>query len=197
MTAHDTSPVPDSQAITNPERIRALAHPLRLELLDHLRRAGEATATECADAVGESVASCSFHLRTLEKYGFIERAPRRGREKPWRVVEPGALHLRPATELPGSSRAVVEVARVQLHRETERIQRYLDGAEHEPQEWLDAATLSQSAFWATAEELRQLSEDLRDLVRRFDGRIDPARRPAGARPAHLFGVVNPEPREGL
>ena len=59
--------------------------PTRLELLDFLHEAGEATATECSRRLGESVASCSFHLRMLGKYGYIEPAERRGREKPWRV----------------------------------------------------------------------------------------------------------------
>src|SRR5690606_31380155 len=85
-----------SRPISDPGRIRALAHPLRLELLDHLRDVGEATATECAAQVGESVASCSFHLRMLAKYGFLERAERRGKEKPWRVVGEGSsLQSRP------------------------------------------------------------------------------------------------------
>ena len=87
--------------ISDPARIRALAHPLRLELLDHLRDAGEATATECAAQVGESVASCSFHLRMLAKYGFLERAERRGKEKPWRIAREAAnLNSRPDPDVP-------------------------------------------------------------------------------------------------
>ena len=61
----------ESSPISEPERVRALAHPLRLALLDFLEDGGEATATRCAEATGESVASCSFHLRILAKYGFM------------------------------------------------------------------------------------------------------------------------------
>lgn len=178
---------------SSPERIRALAHPLRLELLDHLGEVGSATATECAEHVGESVASCSFHLRMLEKYGFIQRAERRGREKPWRLVARGQEY-RPDPDQPGSYAAVAELARQQVLRETERIQRCLAQMDSVEDEWVQASVVAQASFWATADELAQLSADLVDLVRRFDGRNDdPALRPEGARRSRLFGVVNPDP----
>src|SRR5687767_497769 len=69
---------------SDPERMRALAHPLRLALLQYLDDVGEATATQCARHTGESVANCSFHLRLLARYGFVEPAEQRGRERPWR-----------------------------------------------------------------------------------------------------------------
>lgn len=185
-----TSP---DQRITDPERIRALAHPVRLELLDFLGDVEAATATECAEHIGESVASCSFHLRQLAKYGFIDRAESRGREKPWRVV-PGGYDLRPSEELPGSTTAVAEVAALHLAREAERVQRYLQQLPRETSEWANAATVTSSSFWATAQETAQLSEDLRALTQRFAGRsADPSLRPEGARQVRLFGAVNPDP----
>ena len=46
-----------------------------------------ATATRCAEVLGESVASCSYHLGILGKYGYIELVPgQAGKEKPWRLV---------------------------------------------------------------------------------------------------------------
>lgn len=180
--------------VTDPERIRALAHPVRLELLDHLRDVEEATATECAARVGESVASCSFHLRILEKYGFIERAQQRGREKPWRVREGSSLDARPDRAVAGSMHAVQELAALTVTREAERVTRFLAGAAEEPEEWLQASTISTSGLWATAEEVAQLAADLQELGRRFADRSDPARRPAGARHVRLFATLNPERR---
>ena len=76
-----------SREITDPKAMRALAHPLRLTLLEQLGRAGTLTATQAAEIVGESPANCSFHLRTLAKYGFVEEAATgQGRERPWRRV---------------------------------------------------------------------------------------------------------------
>ena len=96
---------PGGVPVTDPHRIRALAHPLRLALLELLGD-GPATATECAASTGDSVASCSFHLRMLAKYGWIEPAERRGREKPWQLVTQGR-DLRPETDNPESMRACV------------------------------------------------------------------------------------------
>src|SRR6478735_6747999 len=98
---------------SDPERMRALAHPLRLRLLSLLDDEGEATATRCAEVTGESVASCSFHLRMLAKYGFVEPAERRGREKPWRAVGQGRT-TRFDPDVPGSLVAAGEVAALQL-----------------------------------------------------------------------------------
>ncbi|WP_343898630.1 winged helix-turn-helix domain-containing protein [Ornithinimicrobium humiphilum] len=185
----------DPLRISDPERIRALAHPVRLALLDVLRDVGEATATECAERVGESVASCSFHLRMLEKYGYIERAEQRGREKPWRVRHAGAaMDARPDPEVPGSLHAVQELAALTVAREAERVTRFLSAADTEPEEWLQAITISTGGFWATAEELRSLSEQVQHLLDRFAGRSDdPSKRPEGARHARLFAAVNPDP----
>jgi DNA-binding transcriptional ArsR family regulator len=182
--------------ITDPERIRALAHPLRLELLDYLGDVPEATATECAERTGESVASCSFHLRMLEKYGFIERAEPRGREKPWRVVS-NRIDARPDPDVPGSLTAVRELASVNVAREAERINRFLARADEEPPEWVRAVTITRSSFWATAEEMAQLSRDLQEIAHeRFGGRsADASLRPQGARFARLFAAVYPEAEE--
>ncbi|MDQ1293917.1 MAG: hypothetical protein QG608_1799 [Actinomycetota bacterium] len=73
--------------ITDVRVIRALAHPTRLALMDALAVSGPLTATEASGLVGGTPSSCSFHLRQLAKYGFVEEAPeRRGRNRPWRLV---------------------------------------------------------------------------------------------------------------
>ncbi len=179
--------------ISDPEHIRALAHPLRLDLLDHLGGVEEATATECARVTGESVAACSFHLRMLAKYGYIEPAERRGREKPWRLVR-GSRDMRPSPEVPGSLGAVVELATIGILRETERIRRFLAQAHREDQAWVDATTMTFADFWATKEELTEMSRELLSLTAGYQDRSDdPSLRPEGARRARLFGAINPDP----
>jgi DNA-binding transcriptional ArsR family regulator len=175
--------------ITDPQRIRALTHPLRLELMDVLAEEGEATATRCAELTGESVASCSFHLRMLAKYGYIEPAERTGREKPWRLVS-RSRDLRPDAHDPASVRAVEAMATLFVEHEVERIRTALAAWPSEPAEWMNAVTVSGSGFWATAEELTELSETLQGITDRFAGRgEDSAKRPAGARPIRLLAVT--------
>jgi DNA-binding transcriptional ArsR family regulator len=188
--------VRDYETVSNPERIRALAHPVRLALLDHLDRAGEATATQCAEAVGESVASCSFHLHTLAKYGFIEPASPRGRERPWRATAQKGLDVRPRESEPGSRRAVAELAGLQVLRQADRLRDYLATLPSEDEEWVQASTVTSSTFWATSDELSAFSKHLQVVAAEwFGGRdADPSKRPEGSRRSHLFAAVNPEPR---
>jgi len=183
------------ETISNPERIRALAHPIRLALLDHLEQVGEATATECAAAIGESVASCSFHLHTLAKYDFIEPAPQRGRERPWRSTVATNLDVRPSESVPGSRRAVAELAALQVLRQAERLRAFLATMPSEAEEWVQASTITTSTFWATADEMAHLSTHVQNVAAEwFGGReADPSLRPAGARRSHLFAGINPDP----
>ena len=71
-----------------PTALRALAHPLRWQLIDLLDSRGQATATQCAEALGETVPSCAYHLGILGKYGYARQVTGRpGREKPWELTD--------------------------------------------------------------------------------------------------------------
>lgn len=106
--------------LTDPRAMRALAHPLRLELLHTLSREPK-TATQCAAEVGESPQSCSYHLRTLAKYGFVERAETdSGKERPWRKTKGGLRWS--AEEHPEAARALGETF---LARDFELLRAYL------------------------------------------------------------------------
>lgn len=95
--------------ISDPKAIRALAHPLRLDLLQLLGSSGPATAAQCGRALGVSQASCSFHLRQLGKYGFVEDAGpgHDRRERQWRVAH-ARLSVRVGTDDDGVVRQQVE-----------------------------------------------------------------------------------------
>lgn len=77
--------------------MRALTHPLRLDLMELLAANGPATAAVCGRALGVPQANCSFHLRRLAKYGYVEEADQGAdrRERRWRVAEarPAAPYL--------------------------------------------------------------------------------------------------------
>lgn len=189
----DASASPASERVTDPARLRALAHPIRLRIFDILTERDSTTATECGALIGESAASCSFHLRMLEKYGFAQRLPSRGREKPWRATA-RSWDMRPAPGSPASRRAMQEIATLGLDAEWERTRAAFAQLEDEPEEWVQASTFTRSTFWATAEELAELSRDLQTITDRFAGRgADPSKRPSGARFARLVAVANPEP----
>lgn len=54
------------------ERLKGLAEPGRLHLLNALRR-GERTVTELVEATGMTQANVSRHLRVLHDHGFVVR----------------------------------------------------------------------------------------------------------------------------
>jgi hypothetical protein len=71
--------------------MRALAHPVRMALVELLAVLDTVTATQASELLGESPANCAFHLRTLARYGFVEEAGGgRGRQRPWKAAD---LHL--------------------------------------------------------------------------------------------------------
>lgn len=178
-----------SERITDPRRIRALSHPLRIELLEHLGE-GDLTATQCAERTGESVASCSFHLRMLAKYGYIVEGERRGREKPWRLTT-RSRDMRPDPDNPAQLRALSELAGFAVEHEVEHIRNWVSHIADEQADWIDATTITSSSFWATREELAEVSRVFQQISDRFAGReLDPSLRPEGARPVRTFAVAS-------
>jgi len=69
-------------------RWKAMSHPLRREMLRHLREHGTASSTTLAEALAESTGTTSYHLRVLADAGVIEEVPGQsnGRERWWRRV---------------------------------------------------------------------------------------------------------------
>ena len=180
----------------NPETLKAIAHPLRIEILGILDRDGEHTASQIAEKLGQTVANCSFHLRTLEKHGYIERAPQRGREKPWRTAH-DSRNLTPDPEVASSVAQASQVASLYVQRESHRMLQALQqgGSIMQDPEWVLAWTVNTSEFWATAEEMSELARRVTELTKPFEGRgSDPSLRPEGSRRGHLFATVNPDPQ---
>ena len=85
----DTDPraTPPSREITDPKAMRALAHPVRLAILDAMRSEGELTATRATEVLDQSPGNMSWHLQILAKYGFIVEAEgAKGRSRPWKIA---------------------------------------------------------------------------------------------------------------
>ena len=95
--------------------MRALAHPMRIALLEAIMREGSLTATRAAELLDDSPGNMSWHLQTLAKYGFIEEAEGgRGRSRPWRIVDV-TYSFESATGDPESA-AAAEALEATLHQ---------------------------------------------------------------------------------
>ena len=146
--------------------MRALAHPTRLALLDHLHAVDEATATECADEVGESPSSCSYHLRALARWGFVEEGARRaGRERPWRAT---ATRI----EFDSDGFEAVVLRDELVGRQQQRVRDALRREHELPPRWRRAAQTSSAALTLTPSELDALGDRFEGLIDEFRGRGD-------------------------
>jgi DNA-binding transcriptional ArsR family regulator len=178
--------------LTDPRAMRALAHPLRIELLELLALEGPLTATRAGELVGESPASCSFHLRQLAKYGFVEEAPGgRGRQRPWRLVHYG-MHIDDDEGDAEAGIAARELERVWLEHQLARLRTVVELLPSYPAPWRDVSSATQSVFYLTLEEAAALRDELLALGERFRPRLpDPSLRPEGAQPMELLGFLYP------
>ncbi|MFF3853290.1 ArsR/SmtB family transcription factor [Micromonospora sp. NPDC002575] len=177
---------PERQRVTisDPQVMRALAHPARLAIMEHLASIESgATATECAEIAGLSPSATSYHLRALAKFGLVEQAPSRGdaRERVWRAFSPS--YNVEAGQAAGSEARAAELALVEAHlaRDAQRTRDWFRRGPEEPPEWYRAGCFSDSVLLLTAEESLALNEAIQDLMAPYRRRVrtDP---PAGARP---------------
>jgi len=178
--------------MTDPRALRALAHPLRLSLLGMLRVEGPLTATRAGELLGESSASCSFHLRQLAKYGLVEEAGGgHGRERPWRATAM-LTDVPTVAESPELAAASGLFRSVIAERYYEQMMRWLEVREDEPESWQRAALFSDIFLWLTPAELTGLGEQVGALLDRFlDRTTAPGLRPDGARLVSYIQVAAP------
>lgn len=173
--------------ITDPKALRALSHPTRWTIIEVLGAERTATATRCAEYSGESVASCSYHLGMLAKYGFVEHVPDApGREKPWRLARRDQSWRASDLE-PDAVMAAETLSEVFIDHEVAQIKDWVRRASREPVEWQEAAGISGRTLHCTADELVALRAGFDELLAPYlDRDDDPARRPDGARLVRLL-----------
>jgi DNA-binding transcriptional ArsR family regulator len=193
----DAAPI-QRRRLTDPRALRALTHPVRLALLELLIE-GPLTATEAAERLGESPANCSFHLRTLAKYGYVEEAEGgRGRQRPWRRV-PASNEIR-EDELEGdaqiASAALIELLR---DRELDRLRTWHATRATYPAGWRSAASENHLVLQLTASELERLGEAVLELLTPYARRQHDGTAPPGALPVaimtHAVPLRPPRPDE--
>jgi|SRR5215211_2456297 len=184
--------------VTDGAVLAAMAHPLRVALLYQLNALGSRTASQCAQALGETPANCSYHLRQLAKVGLVTRdEASNGRERPWRPVYTG-LDLRPPVDdadpevvtAARATRAALANAEIEEHARLAR--HYLELESRVAKPWRDAVGVNTYSLRLTAEELSELVQTLDAAIRPYIGltRADP---PESAQPVHLDFKAFPRP----
>ena len=143
--------------------VRALAHPLRLRMLDTLADGRSETASRLARELGESSGATSYHLRALAAAGLImeDLEKRKGRERWWKR-DPDSLGLissAPADD-PEYDAAVAQLESAIIGRDEDALRRYIHQrreGEHSPG-WQESAFIGGWNVYATRAEVEELSE---------------------------------------
>jgi DNA-binding transcriptional ArsR family regulator len=181
--------------ISDPKAIRALAHPLRLDLLELLAGGGPATAAQCGRILGASQASCSFHLRQLAKYGLVQDAGpgRDRRERCWRVPD-----ARLTVRIADGSDAVVrrQIERLVVEREMQAILDYSDRPDGASPEWQHKAGIVTGMAVISPADAAEIKEKWIALLAPYVARAHAGgalQLQPDQRPARYFMAVTPLP----
>ncbi|MEV0713840.1 winged helix-turn-helix domain-containing protein [Asanoa sp. NPDC050611] len=185
----------ERRRISDPTMMRALAHPARMAIIEDLNTTGEGrTATELAEIVGLSPSATSYHLRELAKVGLIEQAPSRGdgRERVWQSpVHAWGIDLEPDADAETQA-AEDELVGVYVDRDYARLRAFLARSRQEPPEWHAAAGLNTSTILVTADELKDLFEQVQRLIGPLRTRDRKGTEPEGARTVRVHFAVFPD-----
>lgn len=198
MESPDKAPRPVARPLGLPA-LKALSHPLRLQLLEMLSRYGAQTASGLAERLGESSGSTSYHLRQLAKHSLVREVPNRGnaRER-WWERPPGPISIGP--ESGQEDAATQSAARIVARQFQQNNARALDdfvrfGDEALGEEWMEASVLNTSNLRLDPAQLAEITE----RVVAYLGAIVEEYRDAGGPDAHpvqmhfnAFPLVDPE-----
>jgi DNA-binding transcriptional ArsR family regulator len=165
--------VPDSDRIlevTDPHRLRALAHPLRLQLLRRIREHQPVTGARLAELTGESTASVSYHLSVLHKHGFVEPDPVPGptrRHKPWRTTYE-SLRINAENAATPPSQTVEGVILDSVLTEARRQQdAYVGGTSGLVGRWQEVGTFQLTDLVLSETEFDELTEAVGEVLTRY------------------------------
>jgi predicted ArsR family transcriptional regulator len=179
---------PEMREVTDARTMRALYHPVRIALIEALVIHGPMTATEVGERISESPTTCSFHLRQLAKYGFVEEAGGgKGRARPWKITSIG-LRFGSDNDDPEAELAAGVLSQLVRERQLGRYWTWRQTQAAFPKAWRKAASDSEFVFYLTPEELEELNDEIMALLApRYRERLaERSERPAGSVPVEML-----------
>jgi len=180
--------------LDDPLSIRALAHPLRLELQSIVGRSGKITAADAARELGISHALASHHLRQLAKYGFVEQVQGAdARERPWRIVHT-SYSAEGIDEQAGGAAALAVLEQVTAERAVEDLIEWHERRAEWTEGWRSHTGVGRSTLYLTEQEVIELTDAMDSLLAEYAEQRpldDIASRPEGSVPVEFTLIVVP------
>jgi DNA-binding transcriptional ArsR family regulator len=157
-------PDPHAEREATRDELLALAHPLRLRILERLRE-GASTASRLARDLGESSGSTSYHLRALARMGLIEEEAERGRgrERWWRRNVP-LLVIPTASQDQEGRAAEARIWSMMTDRDARVLRHFVASEPQLDREWRSAAFIGSWNLYLTPEEADSLGRRVLGLV---------------------------------
>ncbi|WP_408993681.1 ArsR/SmtB family transcription factor [Streptomyces sp. 1268] len=200
MTDHTPHPSDDpaldeGSVVLDAKGLRAMAHPVRVQVVGLLRKHGPSTATRLAERLGVNSGTASYHLRRLGAAGFVEEDTERGnaRERWWRSVhrttwfnDPELAEREPEAAL-AYQQSVASIYALRTRQTLNELQTM-------PRVWRERFDLSDWVLRLTPEETAALYQELGDVIGRYrrDTPENAATAPAGAERVGLITHILPE-----
>jgi DNA-binding transcriptional ArsR family regulator len=180
------------RTLSDARELRALAHPVRMQLYEVLALHESLTATQASKLVGGSPSSVAYHLRTMAKYGYVEETnDGTGRERPWRVADIGFSYSEEAAD-PETKAAAQALSRQLFKRWLRRREQYQRGRDQWSEEVREAVGDWNTVLFGTVEEFRELQEAFFALTEKYYDRIkNPELRPDGSQIFELQLFTHP------
>lgn len=156
--------------------IKALAHPMRVQILRILRVRKKASVTSLAAELGETTGATSYHLRQLARHGFVEEfddsAPsekRSGRRQRWWRMAVDELHTTGFGFMDDTAtrEAFTFLLREDLDERGRRLGNWYATAREWPEQWQRASSDMTGNLELDHLQTRALADELAAVVARY------------------------------
>jgi DNA-binding transcriptional ArsR family regulator len=171
--------------------LKALAHPMRVKILQILGLRDQVSVTSLAAELGETTGATSYHLRQLARHGLVEQCdppPGGGRQRWWQMAV-DEIHMKGFEFLEDEQ---TREAAGFLLRETgadraRKLANWYATASQWPAEWQRAGSDGDGRLDLNAEQTRALADELKAVLDRYHG-MEPG---PGARKVEVQYAVFP------
>jgi len=189
-----TNPLGDIE-LTDPQSMRALAHPVRLAIMSRLQRFGPATASELSPHVGATPSVTSWHMRHLAGFGLVrDAAPGEDRRtRRWEAAGRGYRFAVPPGDENSEGVAAARLLSQLVFAQNASVPQEWS-ADVEPQltgPWRQVAGVSNTRVVVSAEEAEAINDSVEAILAPFVVR-EPGDRPDGARGVRVLRYLLPE-----
>jgi DNA-binding transcriptional ArsR family regulator len=165
---------PADKVHPTPTALKAMAHPIRMQLIGLLRSDGPATATQLARRLQLSSGATSYHLRQLAAFGFVDDMPDEGnrRERWWQAAH-RSTWTKDVTDNAGEQAALDAYIETVAHMHIRQLETAMAERSDWPRAWADAGTISDWQLRLTAAQTKELQGKLTAVLEGYRA-VDPS-----------------------